>query len=120
MTRMCRGVMLVKLVLGVGDIVCQAKSNLTAECAGARRVVKSNTPIEWGVCFPCRSLRSRRLNQLQPKLGIQPVQHSWERNGLAHVLEPADPRYGPFDPHAEAAVRDTPKLSQIQIPLECL
>src|SRR5580698_2487610 len=49
---------------------------------------------------------------------VQPIQHSWERNRFAHVLEAADPGYGALDAHTEASVRDAAELAQIEIPLE--
>src|SRR5688500_7838893 len=35
---------------------------------------------------------------------IQPVQHTWVRDGFPHVLQLADPRNTALDTHAEAAV----------------
>src|SRR5262245_18753899 len=37
-------------------------------------------------------------------LGVDPVQHARERDGLAEVIDPADPRDEPLDAEAEARV----------------
>src|SRR5579862_6067378 len=51
---------------------------------------------------------------------VQPVQHSWERDGFANVFEAADPCYRALNAHAEAGVRNATILAQVQIPLERL
>src|SRR3954471_3706396 len=52
------------------------------------------------------------------KLRVQLMQHAWKRNRLAHMLQPADPRYGAFDAHAKSGMRHAAELAQIEIPLE--
>ena len=51
-------------------------------------------------------------------LRIQPMQHTRERNRLAHVFQSADPRYSSLDAHAETGVRNAAVFSEIKIPLE--
>src|ERR1017187_3199158 len=53
-----------------------------------------------------------------PQLRIQPVQRTREGNGLAHVLQSADPGHGALDAHAESGVRNAAELAQVEIPLE--
>ncbi len=47
------------------------------------------------------------------------MQHAREGDGLAHVLQAADPGYGSLDTHTKAGVRDAAVLAEIKIPLEC-
>jgi hypothetical protein len=47
------------------------------------------------------------------KLGINPVQRPRERNRLAHMLQPADPRHAALDPHPKTRVRHAAVLPQI-------
>ena len=52
------------------------------------------------------------------RLRIQTIEHSRKRNGLAHVLESADPGDRPLDAHAEAAVRHAAVAPQVEVPFE--
>src|SRR5438128_1793362 len=58
------------------------------------------------------------LSILRIVLRINLVEHARERDGLAHVLERADPGHSALDAHAEATVRHAAELAQVQIPLE--
>src|SRR5512146_1720094 len=51
---------------------------------------------------------------------VYSVQHARERNRLAHVLQPADPRHRTLDSHAEAGMRHPAVLPQVEIPFEGL
>src|SRR5580704_9647796 len=46
------------------------------------------------------------------------MQHTRERNSLAHMLQAADPGYGSLDAHAEARVRNAAVFAEVKIPLE--
>src|SRR6185312_16197146 len=50
--------------------------------------------------------------------GPQPVEHARKRDGFAHVFEAANPRHTAFNAHAEAAVRYSAVLAQIDVPVE--
>src|SRR5271165_4653320 len=58
------------------------------------------------------------VNPICGESGIQPIQHTRERNCLAHVVESANPRHGALDTHAEARVRHSAELAQVKVPLE--
>ena len=51
-------------------------------------------------------------------LGLGAIDHSWERDGFADVLQAAHPGDETLDAHAEAGVRDRAVFAQIQVPLE--
>src|SRR5271166_5289749 len=65
----------------------------------------------------CSHKASSRVTQ---ELRIQPEQCTGEWNGFTHVLQTADPRHGPLNPHAEPSVRHAAVLAQIEIPPERL
>jgi hypothetical protein len=46
------------------------------------------------------------------------MQGAGERNGLAHMVQAADPRDGALDAHAEARVRHAAVAAQVEVPLE--
>jgi hypothetical protein len=46
------------------------------------------------------------------------MEHAREGDGLAHVLQAADPGYGSLDAHAEAGVGNAAVFAEIKIPLE--
>src|SRR5262249_41634059 len=50
--------------------------------------------------------------------GFEAVEHAWERNRLAHVLETGDPRQRTLDPDPEARVGHRAVTAQILVPLE--
>ncbi len=52
------------------------------------------------------------------KSRIDPVQHARKCDRLAEMIELADPRDDPLDPHAEPCVRESPELAEVQIPPE--
>src|SRR6266511_1539313 len=49
---------------------------------------------------------------------IQAIEHSRIRDGLAHVLQTADPCDAPLDAHAEPTVRHRAEAAEIEIPLK--
>src|SRR5438067_11951868 len=53
-------------------------------------------------------------------LWIKTGQRPGKRNGLAHMLQAADPRDGPLNSHAKPGMRNAAIFAQIQIPLEGL
>src|ERR1039457_3349488 len=65
-------------------------------------------------------LAARICTVFTTPLRIQPVQRARERNRLAHVIEPADPRHRTLDAHAKPRVRNPTELAQIKVPLESL
>jgi len=54
------------------------------------------------------------------RLGADPVDHAREGDGLADVVDAADPGDAAFDAHAEAAVRHRAVFAEIQEPIEGL
>jgi hypothetical protein len=46
------------------------------------------------------------------------MQRPREWNRLPYVIQPADPRYRPFNPHAEPRVWHAAVTPQIKVPLE--
>src|ERR1035437_10008174 len=73
-----------------------------------------------GHARPLRPIRTAAPMGGRRLLRVQPVQHPRERDGLANVLQPADPGYAALDSHAEPAVRHGPVLTQIDVPIERL
>ena len=55
---------------------------------------------------------------VKAKLWVNAIERPCKRNGLSHVIKPADPGYGSFDSHAEAGVGDGAVLAQVEVPLE--
>src|ERR1700728_2027393 len=62
----------------------------------------------WSERSGCRTVRLR----------INAMQGAREGDGLAHVIEGADPCDEALDAHAEACVRDRAVAAQVEIPLE--
>src|SRR5882724_9574495 len=52
------------------------------------------------------------------ELGSNPIKHSWERDGLTHVLDTTHPGGASFDTHAESRVGDTAVAPQVEVPLK--
>src|SRR5229473_3871855 len=96
-TRIWRGVMLLKVVLRSGIAVLSSRFS-----------VLSN---------PSSQILLRAENwELRTELRVQTMEHAREGDGLANVLQSADPCYGSLDPHAEAGVGNAAVLSEIKIP----
>ena len=51
-------------------------------------------------------------------LGVDAVEGAGEGDSFADVVEAADPGYGAFDAHAEAAVGDGAVFAEVEVPLE--
>src|SRR5580698_7786709 len=71
---------------------------------------------------PCKEPAARgrsveiRFPSLAMLLGVDPVESPREWDGLAHMLQAADPGHHALDAHAEAGVGDRTVAAQIQVP----
>ena len=120
-------------VLGVGrDLVSrllgEAQHHLAVdEVLGAAERDKTNlqfTPTVTTDGFQVTKPETIRLEDpglwARQSLRVQPIQHPRIRNGLAQMLQAADPADHPLDAHAEAAVRHGAEAAEVEIPLEGL
>src|SRR5665213_2188489 len=62
--------------------------------------------------------RRNRNKARSYELRINAVQRASKRNGLAHMVEAADPRHHALNAHAEARMRHAAIAAQVEIPLE--
>src|SRR6266571_7090426 len=67
----------------------------------------------------CHRGYSRRLEQAVG-LGTEPLHHAREGDGLAHVVQAADPGQGPLQAEPESGVGNRPELAQVEVPGERL
>src|SRR5262249_58120742 len=60
----------------------------------------------------CGTRRDRQAS------GREALEHARKGNGLAHVLQSAEPRHAALDAHAEAGVRDGAEAAEVEVPGE--
>ena len=60
----------------------------------------------------------RTFRSVSLSLGVQLIEHPWERNRFTNVFEAANPRDSSFDSHPESCVWNGPETAEIQIPTE--
>ena len=68
--------------------------------------------------FGCRPILCSDTAELHRHSGIDTMQRSRKWDGLAHVIEAADPGHRALNAHAEARMRHAAVAAQVEVPLE--